>query len=87
MVSGHLPFEGDSMAQLMFRIANEPHPDVRTYNPDVPAALAAIIDRALAKDITVRYQTGLEMARDLRALANGVGGAATDSGTSVDLAL
>jgi serine/threonine-protein kinase len=86
MVSGHLPFEGDSMAQLMFRIANEPHPDVRTYNPDVPAALAAIIDRALAKDISVRYQTGQEMARDLRALGNS-GVAAAGDGTSVDLAL
>lgn len=80
MVSGHLPFEGDSMAQLMFRIANEPHPDVRTYNPEVPAALAAVIDRALAKDVTVRYQTGLELARDLRALNAG------DAG-SVDIAL
>ena len=86
LVSGHLPFEGDSMAQLMFRIANEPHPDVRTYNPDVPPALAAVIDRALAKDITVRYQSGQEMARDLRALGSG-GGAASDGGAPVDLAL
>jgi hypothetical protein len=29
---GKLPFEGDSMAQLMFRIANEPHPDIRGVN-------------------------------------------------------
>jgi eukaryotic-like serine/threonine-protein kinase len=82
MVSGHLPFEGDSMAQLMFRIANEPHPDVRTRNPEIPAALAAVIDRALAKDMTVRYQTGQELARDLRALVS-----ATASGPSVDIAL
>ncbi|HWU84665.1 MAG TPA: serine/threonine-protein kinase, partial [Rhodocyclaceae bacterium] len=80
LVSGHLPFEGDSMAQLMFRIANEPHPDVRTYNPDVPAALAAIIDRALSKDLNVRYQSGQEMARDLRALGG-------DAPPAVDLAL
>lgn len=80
MVSGHLPFEGDSMAQLMFRIANEPHPDVRTYNPDIPPALAAVIDRALAKDLEARYQSGLELAKDLRALSSG------DAG-NVDIAL
>ncbi|MGV2480554.1 UNVERIFIED_CONTAM: protein kinase, partial [Salmonella enterica subsp. enterica serovar Weltevreden] len=36
MVCGRLPFEGDSMAQLMFRIANEQHPDIRDLRPDVP---------------------------------------------------
>jgi serine/threonine-protein kinase len=33
----------------------------------VPECLAAIIDKALAKDFTQRYQTGAEMAADLRA--------------------
>lgn len=83
LVSGHLPFEGESMAQLMFRIANEPHPDVRTYNPDVSPALAAVIDRTLAKDLAVRYQSGQELARDLRALGDG----AADDKAPVDLAL
>jgi serine/threonine-protein kinase len=84
LLSGHLPFEGESMAQLMFRIANEPHPDVRTYNAAIPAALAAVIDRALAKDLTVRYQSGQELARDLRAL----GGQGVSPGDgAVDIAL
>lgn len=67
MVSGKLPFEGDSMAQLMFKIANESHPHVRDFNPQVPECLAAIIDKALAKDNAQRYQTGAELAADLRA--------------------
>jgi serine/threonine-protein kinase len=67
MASGKLPFEGDSMAQLMFKIANEPHPNIREHNPQVPECLAVIVDRALAKDNTQRYQTGAEMALDLRA--------------------
>ena len=67
MVSGKLPFEGDSMAQLMFKIANEAHPHVRDFNPQVPECLAAIIDKALAKDNAQRYQTGAELAADLRA--------------------
>jgi serine/threonine-protein kinase len=55
------------MAQLMFKIANEACPDIRTVNPQVPAGVVAVIERALNKDITQRYQTGDAMARDLRA--------------------
>ena len=76
---GKLPFTGESMAQLMFKIANEPHEDILRVRPDVPPALAAIIDRALAKDITQRYQDGNEMARDLRdCLQAGAAGAKPD---------
>jgi serine/threonine-protein kinase len=64
---GHLPFDGESMAQLMYRIANEPHGDIRDIRPDVPECLAVIVDRALVKDVERRYQTGAEMAQDLRA--------------------
>jgi len=66
MVCGRLPFEGDSMAQLMFKIANEQQPDVRTLNPQASDCLAAIVARAMHKDVTQRYQTGAEMAADLR---------------------
>lgn len=66
LLCGHLPFEGDSMAQLMFRIANETHPSIRTYLRGAPEALVAIIDKALCKDVEQRYQTGTEMAQDLR---------------------
>lgn len=69
LLCGTLPFSGDSMAQLMYRITNDPHPDVRTYNPNVPEALAMIVDRALSKDVSVRYQTGQTLAHDLRALS------------------
>ena len=76
---GKLPFTGESMAQLMFKIANEPHEDILRVRPDVPPALAAIIDRALAKDVALRYQDGNEMARDLRdCLQAGAAGAKPD---------
>lgn len=67
MACGKLPFVGDSMAQLMFKIANEAYVDSRTVNPKVSDGLAAVIDRALSKDMAQRYQSGDEMARDLRA--------------------
>ncbi len=69
LVCGRLPFQGDSMAQLMFKIANEPHPDILAIRPDVPDCLAAIINRALAKDPDERFHTGEEMAKALRACA------------------
>ena len=73
MASGTLPFTGDSMAQLMFKIANEPHPDIRGIRSDLPEALVAVIDRAMTKDPDQRYQTGAEMAKDLRACLAAIG--------------
>jgi eukaryotic-like serine/threonine-protein kinase len=78
LACGRLPFDGESMAQLMFRIATEPHPDIRDVRPDIPECLAVIIDRALIKDADKRYQTGAEMAGDLRdCLASAPGTAAS----------
>ncbi|MBL8486039.1 MAG: CHASE2 domain-containing protein [Rhodocyclaceae bacterium] len=82
MACGKLPFEGDSMAQLMFKIANEPHPDIRTVDPNLPECLSAIIEKALTKDAEARYKTGAEMARDLK---DCLGGGAAAGTTQVDI--
>ena len=66
MLTGHLPFVGDSMAQLMFKIANEEAADIRTLNPAIPEGLAAVLVRAMAKDADQRFQTGEELAAALR---------------------
>ena len=66
MLTGHLPFVGDSMAQLMFKIANEEAADIRTLNPAIPEGLAAVLVRAMAKDADQRYQSGEELAAALR---------------------
>ncbi len=76
MASGKLPFVGESMAQLMFKIASDPHPDIRTLVPGIPDCVATIIDKALVKDPDRRYQTGGEFARDLRACLAALGGTA-----------
>lgn len=77
MITGKLPFVGDSMATLMYRIANDPHLPLAEVRPDLVAqrpGLAEIIDRALQKNPDVRYQTGAEMARDIQVCAQGSGG-------------
>lgn len=67
MCCGQLPFAGESMAQLMFKIANEAQPDIRTINPELPEKLVIVIDKLLIKEVAKRYQRGSEVAADLRA--------------------
>ena len=71
LLCGKLPFEGESMAQLMFKIANEPPTDILSVSPQVPHGLVAFLDRALAKNPDERYQSGEEFAAALRAAAGG----------------
>ncbi len=66
LLTGHLPFQGDTMATLMYQIANEPHPDIRKLDADLPACVRAVIDRALAKNPDQRFQTGEEFSQALR---------------------
>jgi len=74
MACGKLPFEGDSMAQLMYRIANEPQTDILSIRPDLPQCLVAIINRSLAKQVEDRYTNGAEMAEALRQCASSLRG-------------
>jgi serine/threonine-protein kinase len=73
MVTGQLPFKGDSMAALMYKIANEPHESVRVINPELPQCLSDIVDRMLDKDMEKRYPHGAEIAADIRQCMSQVG--------------
>jgi len=66
LFTGALPFQGDSMATLMYQIANEPHPDIKVLQPELPACLSTVMDKALAKKPDQRYQTGDEFCQALR---------------------
>ena len=66
LLCGKLPFYGDSMAQLMFRIASEPHVDIKTIRPEIPDCVVNIINKALAKNVADRYQNGADMADAIR---------------------
>ena len=63
LLTGVRPFRGDSMATLMFQIANEPHPDIREHRPELPEEVARLIDRMLAKKAEDRVATGGEVVR------------------------
>ncbi len=68
MITGSLPFKADSMAALMFKIANEKHASVKEHNPQLPASIDAFIDLALEKDPSKRFQNGDIMAKALKQL-------------------
>ena len=67
MLAGVLPFRGDSMAELMYKIANEPAPDIRIIRAELPEKLANIIALSISKKPETRYQDGDQFAADLRA--------------------
>jgi serine/threonine-protein kinase len=66
MATGRLPFERKSQAETLVAVVREPHVPVSEINPRVPAALSAVVDRALAKDPASRYQSMEAMLDDLR---------------------
>ena len=68
MLTGVLPFRGDSMAELMYKIANEEAPDIRLIRKDLSAQIAQVVALALNKRLELRYQTGAQFAADLKAI-------------------
>jgi len=69
LLVGRLPHAADSMAKLMYQIANEPAPDIRTVRRDLPEPLANVVALALEKRPEVRYADGRQLAADLRTIA------------------
>ena len=65
-VSGKPPFEADSAMTLMMMQLNDPVPDIRELQPDVPESLVSAIDKAMEKKPENRFQTAAEMAAALR---------------------
>jgi hypothetical protein len=65
MLSGQVPFSGDTIVAVMHQVLNAPLPDLSTLRPDVPPGLAQIVHRMLARDKAERYQSMRELGADL----------------------
>jgi serine/threonine-protein kinase len=65
LLTGVLPFQADSMATLMFKIANEPHQNIGELRPQLPPCLKKIVDKSLQKNVKERFQNGAQFAQAL----------------------
>ncbi len=62
MLCGVLPFNGESIANLMYNIANEKHPEIREIRAELPKCVSSLINKALQKEADQRFQSGKQMA-------------------------
>lgn len=69
LVAGQPPFKADSVTELAIKVNNEPPPAIRSFRPDVPSGLEAIVFKCLEKDRRQRYRNVAELALALQPFA------------------
>jgi eukaryotic-like serine/threonine-protein kinase len=65
MLTGEVPFKGETPVAVAMRHVREQVPDVQRLRPEVSAATASVVDRAVAKDLDWRYRDAAQMIADL----------------------
>jgi len=65
MLTGEVPFSAESQVGVAMKHVREPIPDVQRRRPEVSASLAAVLDRATAKETANRYATVEDMVHEL----------------------
>jgi serine/threonine-protein kinase len=65
MLTGEVPFQGDTQVAVAMKHVREPLPDVQRARPEISAALAAVVDRATCKQPADRYGDDAELIADL----------------------
>ncbi len=72
MLSGRRPFEEKTTRSFIMKILKENPPQLRGLNPDVPAELEAVIEKAMAKEPKDRFQKPSEMKKKLETILRGL---------------
>ena len=71
VVCGRVPFQGDSPTAVMMQHITQPPPPPSQFNPQLPPAAEAVIQKALAKDPAARFSKVSDMARAFQAAVSG----------------
>jgi serine/threonine protein kinase len=72
MVTGRVPFEGETPLSIAIKHKNEKPRDTREINPLVPESFARVILHCLEKDRKKRYQSADELFQELGRIQNGL---------------
>lgn len=74
MLTGMLPFSGDTPLSIALKQVKDPPEDPRTLNPQIPEDLALLILRCMEKDKKDRYRSAEELLEELRNIEHGMPG-------------
>jgi len=66
MLTGHAPFQADSIHGIMYQILNSTPPTPSLRNPELPEIVDLIAAKALNKNVEERYQSAKDLAKDLQ---------------------
>ena len=72
LLTGQLPFQGESLASLAYQITKARQPNIREVRPDLPASAKRIVNKAMQKKPADRFQSAAEMAEQLQRSADRV---------------
>ena len=71
ILTGRLPFSGDSATSLINARVNMPVPNIRSVQANVPSVWQEVVGKALARNPADRYQTVGDFARDVQEIVSG----------------
>ena len=72
LLSGRLPFEGDTLGALLRQVASSDAPDLRHMHPRLPAHVAKLVARLLSRQADRRADTAATLAQELHAALQGL---------------
>jgi serine/threonine-protein kinase len=86
MLTGEVPFQAETLVGVAMKHVNEQMPDVQRRRPEISSALAAVVERATAKDVKKRYPDMSAFLADLEgALEVEVARSGTTHGQATDV--
>jgi len=71
LITGRCPFQADTPAAILIKQVQDPLPRPKTFIPDLPESVEALLFKALAKDPTLRFQSMQEFIQGMNAVLHG----------------